>query len=425
MHINFLFAMRFVAMGNDTDYQSLLLERYSDISLSSSILIVIGAVIGIIGNSTIVIFYLFRIKERGERYFIPLLAIVDLVACFTSPPFYIMDNTFFYNYPNDAACRVLSFLQTCVPGASAHVLLIISIQRYLLVCKPFGPKMTLFWKRILFALACGFAVLYSAPLLATSGVLQTVDTFMNHNVTTEICKFSVDTSPRITAYFGLLALIMVANLVVTAGLYAPVLKQVKHSFRSKLKVIEKSKETNPISETESSNVTQSTETEIGSVEHIKERKESRPIKLSEIKYNSNKKVHHETTQESSDATSKNYLHHKGPDNQDENTENKHSKCKGESVQRRITIMFLVIIIAYVLSYIPPLVILILSYAIEDFNFITLSEGQTVAWIYLARFIFLNHIVNPFIYGYFDAKFREQLQKHFRKWKACLICHFKG
>ncbi|XP_048741181.2 5-hydroxytryptamine receptor 1A-like [Ostrea edulis] len=413
-------------MGNDTYYQSLLLKRYSDIYLSSSILILIGAVIGIIGNSTIAIFYLFRIKERRERYFIPLLAVVDLAACFTSPPFYIMDNTFFYNYPNDAACRLLSFLQTCLPGASAHVLLIISIQRYLLVCKPFGPKMTLFWKRILFALACGFAVLYSAPLLATSGVLQTVDTFMNHNVTTEICKFSVDSSPRITAYFGLLALIMVANLVVTAGLYAPVLKQVKLSFRSKLKVIEKSKETNPISETESSNATQSTETEMGSVEHIKERKESRPIKLSEIKYNSHKKVHHVTIQEPSDTTSKiDHHHQKGPDNQDKNTENKHSKSKGESVQRRITIMFLVIIIAYVLSYIPPLVILILVYAIEDFNFITLSEGQTVAWIYLARFIFLNHIVNPFIYGYFDTKFRDQLQRDFRKWKTCLICHFKG
>jgi cellobiose-specific phosphotransferase system component IIC len=80
------------------------------------------------------------------------------------------------------------------------------------------------------------------------------------------------------------------------------------------------------------------------------------------------------------------------DSPEENTGNKHTKSRSESVQR----MFLVIIAAYVLSYILPLVILILS---------SLSEGQTIAWIYFAQFVFLNHIVNlnPFIYGYFDKK----------------------
>jgi hypothetical protein len=262
------------AMDNDTYYKSLLLERYFDIPLSNSILIVIGAVIGIIGNSTIVVFYMFRIKEREERYFIPLLAIVDLVACFTSSAFYIMDNTFFYTYPNDAACRLMLFLQTCVPGASAHVLLIISVERYLLVCKPFGPKMTLFWKKILFSVACGFAVLYSAPLLATSGVLKTIDVFMGHIFTTEICKFSVDVSPRITAYFGFLALISDSNLVATIGLYVPVLKQINHSFQSKTKVIKENKEINLRSESESSNATNSTDIEMNNVEGIRERKKA-------------------------------------------------------------------------------------------------------------------------------------------------------
>ncbi|XP_061186389.1 cholecystokinin receptor type A-like [Saccostrea echinata] len=401
-------------MENDTDYQLMLLEKYSDISLSSSVLIVIGAVIGIIGNLTIIVFYFFRIKERGERYFIPLLAIVDLVACFTSPPFYIMDNTFFYNYPSDTACRILSFLQMCVPGASAHILLVISIQRYLLVCKPFGPKMTLLWKKVFFGMACGFAVAYSVPLLGTSGVLKTVDKFMNHNVTTEICKFSVDNSPVITVYFGLLALIMLANIAITAGLYVPVLRQVKLSFRRKLKMTSTQNEINFHSHTESSHTTQSTEIELEKENYGKDCTELQEVHPSTKENKSNTHEHvRKTSKEKSNENTKEEIkvqNHEGA------VESKHARPKEGSVQRRITVMFLVIIIAYVLSYIPPLAILILSYAIEDFNFITLSESETVAWLYLARFVFLNHIVNPFIYGYFDTKFRDQLQICFKKCK---------
>lgn len=127
-------------MDNDTFYQFQYLNRFSDIVLSSTILMIIGAVIGVIGNTTIILFYFFRIKERGERYFIPLLGIVDLIGCLTSPSYFIMYNEYLYIYPSTAACRILAFLQICIPGISAHTLFLISIQRYTLVCKPFGPK---------------------------------------------------------------------------------------------------------------------------------------------------------------------------------------------------------------------------------------------------------------------------------------------
>ncbi|XP_061186388.1 cholecystokinin receptor type A-like [Saccostrea echinata] len=390
-------------MDNDTDYQELLQRRYFYSYLSSSIFIVLCALIGITGNFAIIFFYFFRIKERGERYFIPLLAIVDLVACFTSPPFYIIDNTFFFNYPSDTACRILSFLQTCVPGASAHILLVISIQRYLLVCKPFGPKMTLIWKRVFFGVVCGLSVAYSAPLLWTAGVLESIEIFMDHNVTIKICKFSVDSSPTITVYFGFLTLIMLANLFITAGLYVPVLKRVRRSF------LERSRKTEAYREEimESSCATQTTEAENGSVDSTNNVKDSKVIQLNERKLNIPTNNCQETVRKSSSNISENgaetNVSYPG------STSNKKSRTKLGSVQRRVTWMFFVIIVAYVFSYIPPLVILILVYTIEDFNFITLSEAQTLAWLYFARFVFLNQIINPFIYGYFDTKFRNKLR----------------
>ncbi|XP_062570742.1 neuropeptide FF receptor 2-like, partial [Saccostrea cucullata] len=337
-------------MENNTDYQLLLQERHSNISVSSTIIIVIGAVIGIIGNLTIIFFYFFRIRERGERYFIPLLAIVDLVACLTIPPLYIMDNIFLFNYPSDTVCRILSFLQMCVPGASAHVLVVISLQRYLLVCKPFGPKMTLFWKRVFFGIACGIAIAYSVPVLRTSGVLRKVDKFMNHTVTIEICKFSVDTSPVLTAYFGLLFLIILANIGITTGLYVPVLRQVQLSFRRKIKVRSTQNDFNFPLHTKSSQITQLTELDKGNCGI--DGTELQRVNVS-IEENEPHKHEHiaETLEETSDINTQEEIKVQNPDG---TVKCKQARPKDGSVQTRITKMFLVIIIAYVLAYIPPL-----------------------------------------------------------------------
>ena len=73
-------------------------------------------------------------------------------------------------------------------------------------------------------------------------------------------------------------------------------------------------------------------------------------------------------------------------------------------------MFLVLIVAYVLSYTPALVITVLFYMLEDFKFLTMSRVETAVWFYLTRLVFFNYIVNPLVYGYFDSNFRKQLCK---------------
>lgn len=245
-------------MDNDTLYQFQYLNRFSDIVLSSTVLMSIGAVIGIIGNTAIILFYFFLIKERGERYFIPLLGILDLIGCLTSPSYFIMYNEYLYIYPSTPGCRILAFLQICIPGISAHTLLI-SIQRYTLVCKPFGPKMTHFWKRVLFGIICFISFAYSAPLLTTAGVFTDKVTYMNHNVTSEMCKFSGERSFLISIYCMLLFLIMIANLVVTAGLYIPVLRRAKFSFRSRKVKYEINGDSNVDSKTETSQATRTSD----------------------------------------------------------------------------------------------------------------------------------------------------------------------
>ncbi|XP_052680003.1 uncharacterized protein LOC128160679 [Crassostrea angulata] len=411
-------------MDNETNYQFHFLNRYSDIALSSSILIIIGAVIGSTGNAVIIFFYFFRIKERGERYFIPLLGIVDLLGCLTSPPYYIMDNEYMFDYPSTAACRILTFVQFLIPGISGHTLLVISIQRYLLVCRPFGPKMTHFWKRVSFGIVSLFSFAYSVPLLATAGVFRDEVVYMNHNVTTEVCKLSGEKSLSMSIYTILLSVIMVANLILTAGLYIPVLRQVKISFRLRTGTYEILRDSNAGSTTETSQATRTSDIEIDNPDKPNTPLEMEAIETKTVVPNSPKKVRFASTdttnKQADDAIVQNDATSHVANDAAENVADHHRtakikpKSKSASAQRRVSIMFLFLFAAYVVSYTPALIVLNLFYLLDGFTFYTLTRANMAVWKFLTRLVFLNHIVNPFIYGYFDSKFKKQLRKSFQR-----------
>ncbi|XP_063415382.1 uncharacterized protein LOC134697204 [Mytilus trossulus] len=388
-------------------------DRYSDIFLSHTVLIIIGAVIGVFGNGATVLFYSCRIKERGERYFIPLL--VDLIACLDISTNYVMNNTYFYDYPSNTICCVTTFMQVFASGLSAHILLIISVQRYLLVCKPFGPKMTLFWKKVSLAVACLFTFSYSCPLLGLSGTIITEEVFNNHTINTTTCRLTtVDTMP-VTIYVGLISLILVCNLVMTTILCIPVLKRIKLSIRKKSEsnLVATKKEDNISShEITETSLTKTSGLELGS-----------DISSSNMQSSGNNTtLNVDSDQEPSNDAHRNrdfpslaVEHSSTNDNSSTANRNKEnikssSKSKRSSAKKRISSMFVVIITAYVISYIPTVVCVILTYTIGNFNDTILSKGETIAWLYIARLIFVNHLVNPFIYCYFDVKLKRELKK---------------
>ncbi|XP_052078147.1 uncharacterized protein LOC127716097 [Mytilus californianus] len=372
-------------MANVIDYNEVLKNRYSDILLSHTILLIIGTVIGVLGNGATIVVYSSRIKERGERYFIPLLAIVDLIACLTISAYYVMNNTYFYDYPSNTVCCFLTFLQVFASGLSAHILLIISVQRYHLVCKPFGPKMTLFWKKVSLAVACSFTLLYACPLLGFSGTNTSEAVFMNHTINTTSCKFSRVDTKATTIYFGLLALIIVCNLVITTVLYIPVLKRIQISFPTKSKNI--SLATKKEQSIASQDVSETSLTKTSGIELESDIKSTgngkSPGKSDNLYISSNQELSNDANRNEdlpSYAVQQSSPNDNSINKEEEKREspNNSPKSKSSSVEKRISIMFSVIILAYLISYIPPVVFVILRYTIENFNYITLSKLETFA-----------------------------------------------
>ncbi|CAG2247736.1 unnamed protein product [Mytilus edulis] len=114
--------------------------------------------------------------------------------------------------------------------------------------------MTLFRKKVSFTTVLFLSLVYTAPLLAISGIKTTDELFLNHTVQTTLCKYyAEDISASLTAYFGFLGLISVVNIIFTAALFIPVLRRINISFSwKKLKnVYHINQDSNTSSNTES------------------------------------------------------------------------------------------------------------------------------------------------------------------------------
>lgn len=80
---------------------------------------------------------------------------------------------------------------------------------------------------------------------------------------------------------------------------------------------------------------------------------------------------------------------------------------------KITKIMLTVTSVFILSYMPALVITIISTVYVDF-WDNLSKQQTILCEFLLRFYLVNNVCNPFIYGFWDKRFNREVALTFRK-----------
>ena len=145
---------------------------------------------GIIGNSFVVFMYFKKMRrtEREIRYFIPVLAVFDLLMCILVGIFVIE------NYipvigivNNDSRCKALYFLQMSAMTTSNALLLTIAIQRYLKVCRPLGKQMNLFSRRLTTVVVIATSIIFAVPILFVTGVKPSFDVEYGINISVNKC----------------------------------------------------------------------------------------------------------------------------------------------------------------------------------------------------------------------------------------------
>lgn len=336
-------------------------EEYARKVRPTTIFYIIVASFGALGNVAVVLVYCVRMKKQDNRYFIPILACVDLIGCVTNAVYFHLDDTSQFIYPSDILCRLLSFLVIFNNGVSGHIILVIALQRYMILCRPFNRQLNRPLRRLALVIICVLSLIYASPVLFSSGKLKMTLLYNGHNVTAEGCTYSSNIeSPTFFrhVYFGILLALILLNIIITACLYIPVIRKIYHTF-------------------------------------------TRLKRMSFVSQNLSRK------EDESEAPSINHC--------SDETEADHgdeSNMVQARMRNNMSVTLLVIIVVYICSFLPSTVTQTL--ALEEPGISDTIVHFNLYYFFL-RFYIFNHILNPFIYICFDLKFRREL----RKW--CCFC----
>lgn len=330
-------------------------------------------IIGFVGNMSVLLVYSLKMKNNNEdRYFIPVLASLDLIATFLSTVLHVSDYLFFVNYPTESLCVALNFLSCFTSTASAHMLFLIGVQRYLKICRPHGFKMTLFWKRIAIVILLFLCLSYSIPIVIASGVREFDWNYKGKNVTGYACSVSGNKNHsgfNSRLFYSVLLILLFVNIIATFAVYAPIGKVIYKRYE-KTKSLYKS-----------------------------------PGVADDINKSANDEGNkHVMTSEGS---------YKG-DNE-RYVENNQDLQRVRRSTVNFNIMFLTMVFFYLVSFIPTLTMFVIT-SKDTLYWFKQADVELNVYIWLNRLFILHHVVNPFVYTLFDFKFRDCLKLLIR-WKT--------
>ena len=324
--------------------------------------------IGLPGNISIIVIFRTHYKRTIYRKFVVALAIVDTVACSASLPFEIIDIRFPYTFYVAEICKIFKTISCTVFLTSCFLIVGLSIDRYRHVCQPFKVQMSEKISTIICVSSCIIASLFAWPYYILSGIRK-VD--LMNNITGSDC-FRIADEYKSTDYpfyhNAVLIFIFITATISMIIIYSLIGRAIykQEQFRKKFRP--------------------------ESMGNNKIRKDM-PTESTTISEGHSEQA---TTTERTDTNSI-------PNNRQSNRSNYRTKQKITKVACAISALF-------IMSFLPHLIVTILTAEIGDFD----ADSNSVASIILSittRSVFLNSVGNPFVYGVFDKRFRRGLKKY--------------
>lgn len=333
--------------------------------LPFNILLVCLLLVGIVGNS-IAIHVCHRKQKRGNRFYILLLAVYDIIASVDTTISVLILNSYSVSFPSDVLCKVMTYFMWTTPSSSALMVLIIALQRFLLVFKPtkryFDPR----HHRIIVVLVVTFVpMVIAVPMCVFSGTAAiNVSLSDESHLTTCSCEAKTGTFKESEeSYIMFLFVLTLLLILTTTLLYAPVgfviLKKYKNSGSSQ-------------------NPPEFQSNSIDAVETL-----------------------------TSDIT----------DVRTAMREERRGNRGRPNVTLNFHMMFGVIVMTYLLTYIPTFTMILVQRQKAGY-WLDLSGGKLTIFLLLRRFHMVSNVVNPFVYGYFDITFRSYYAAVFRSLFCC-------
>ncbi|XP_060071587.1 putative neuropeptide Y receptor 11 [Ylistrum balloti] len=333
---------------------------------------------GVIGNFLVIFIYVFRWEApKTDRFFVPILAVLDMCACVISAGVGIYANMNIVRFRSDVLCKIVAFLGIFFVKMSGDLLAIIAVDRYLKLNKPFEPQMSFRWKKISVLIASVTGLLMAMPALFTYGVIP-----LKHPGTGDmgwLCANSntphqkhitLEWSLKVCYQFAMLFDVL-ARFVGLVVCYFHIGKKIyKHSEkRCQLRLQQGQNVPNrPICVNKRA---EETELDVLSSNTGRETTPSTIVRMSR------------------------------------------QSSRFDCQRVRLTMIFMLITVIYIVTMGPKLVIMIADSVLERFWTIEPTPKFGILRFLYTCFIF-NNVVNPFIYGFLDRRFRSELYKLFTR-----------
>ena len=340
-------------------------------------------VMGIIGNGHVLLVFYGNYKRNSTyRTFVLFLAWIDLLICGVCLPFEIVNFLFVIIIPI-GMCKFMFHVTASLALSSIFILVVIAVERYRRVTKPLNPKLTnTFAKRL-----CVAAIVVSGVFqLPKIWMTATIRVFVNDKSVSALCF----TAPNQVG-----STLDIVRCVLISGICFGSIIILSFVYLSIHRTIER-RDTNV--------VTRQCELyrRVGP-----DRNTNTEFPLCTISSGtSNTRV---TTSNSNSVT----RHNKGIVHHFVKRNRKYpSRYFGYSSSKSTRIMFLVTV-TFVLSYLPTLTLDILGAAFPHLHR-QRYDDITIVFLYLIWLSFgINCVSNPFIYCFYDKKFRMEIVKRYR------------
>ena len=158
--------------------------------LPNTVILGLYLLIGLVGNAIVLIVYTVGMKQadqRKDRFFIQSLAVFDLLATVFIASNKIAGNIFPVTYNNDALCKSFNFFNRVFAATSDGLLLVITIQRFQKICRPFNFQMAKKHKRCALKLVLLGAVVLNCPVFLFYGIHQRELRREGYNISGQSC----------------------------------------------------------------------------------------------------------------------------------------------------------------------------------------------------------------------------------------------
>ena len=366
----------------------------------------IEAVFGFCGNLLILYVFLFHYHKCNFKYFVLCLSFIDTTSTLTTLPGEMVTQTFWYVYPVPLVCKIKSFFNMFTVCGCAFGLLVIAIDRYRKVCRPLAwqikPKVAMIL--IFVQLTISFIIAIPVPFFWGTHSFQ--KEYQGRNIMVTVCE--IDAKFKQTDYPLKYSIVTETTLaIVMFILFILYIFVVRKLLQMKPGDKTKGNSQNQrssgatfsgraISDDDNSGQGQSVElqdtadsTVSRSADEIETDMKTNPEMSSEVK--SAPKMYSTLSAKRAAST----------------------RASRRTKIRRKTLIMFILTAAFIFTTVLYLTLLsfIAKGVLES-----LTSAQKSVYFFFFRLYFINHVINPILYGILDPKFRRVLKQTFHSCK---------